>query len=53
MNKLPHVSPCQLPTPALPVPSRWRALHPVALLNAERLTGLAVAGTWLNTRRSE
>ncbi len=52
MNKLPHVSPSLLPTPALPAPSRWRTLHPFALLIAERLTGLAVAGIWLDTRRS-
>ena len=53
MNKHPHVSPCLPPTPALPLPSRRRAVYPVAFLAAVGVTGLTVAGIGPNTRRVE
>ena len=53
MKTPPHVSPCLPPTPPLPLPSRWRAVYPDAFLTAISVTGLTVAGIWLNTRRGE
>ena len=53
MKKPPHLSPCLLLTLALPVLSRRRAGHPIGLLTAKSVTGLAVAGIWLHTRRNE
>ena len=53
MKEPPHASPYLLQTLALPVLSRRRAVHPVGFLTAKSVTGLAVTGIWLHTRRIE